>query len=74
MKAKEIRERSVEELKGLERDLERQMFDTRFKNFTNRLDDTSLIRKTRRDLARVKTLLNAKKAAPQGEAPAKPAT
>ena len=29
----------------------------RFKNFTNRLDDTSTINKTKRDLARVKTLL-----------------
>jgi large subunit ribosomal protein L29 len=74
MKAKELGERTVEELQGLERDLERQMFDYRFKNYTNRLDDTSLIRKTRRDLARVKTFLNAKKAAPAGEASAKPAT
>ena len=32
-------------------------FQTRFKNFTTRLDDTSAIRKARRDLARVKTLL-----------------
>lgn len=73
MKAKELRERTVEELQGLERTLERQMFDTRFKNFTNRLDDTSLISKTRRDLARVKTLLSAKKQSSETAAP-KPAT
>lgn len=71
MKAKELRERSIEDLQTLESNLERSLFDHRFKNFTNRLDDTSLLRKTRRDLARVKTLLNQKKAAPQGgETPA----
>ena len=32
----------------------------RFKNFTNRLDDTSTIRKSKKDLARVKTVLAAK--------------
>ena len=72
MKAKELRERTVEELEGLQRTLERQMFDTRFKNHTNRLDDTSLIPKTRRDLARVLTVLNAKKksSTPAAEKPA----
>lgn len=69
MKAKELSARPVEDLQGLERELEKALFDHRFKNYTNRLDDTSLIRKARRDLARVKTLLNAKKAA----ASAKPA-
>ena len=50
--------------RALERELRRQMFENRFKNFTNRLDDTSLLRKARRDVARVKTLLTqrAKKA------------
>jgi small subunit ribosomal protein S17 len=64
MKAKEMRERTPEELVALEKEISGQVFDHRFKNFTNRLDDTSLIRKTRRDLARVKTLLaqQAKKA------------
>lgn len=70
MKAKELSERSVEELQALEGDLRKQMFDHRFKNFTNRLDDTSLLRKTRRDVARVKTALAARKAT----AAAKPAS
>ena len=60
MKPSELIEKSVEELSTLEKDLRRQLFDNRFKNFTNRLDDTSLLRKTRRDVARVKTLLAAK--------------
>lgn len=57
MKAKDLRERSVEDLKELEKSLQRDTFTHRFKNFTNRLDDTSLINKTKRDLARVKTIL-----------------
>jgi len=67
MKAKDLRERSVEDLKELEKSLTKDTFTHRFKNFTNRLDDTSLINKTRRDLARVKTIL-AQKTAAQSEA------
>lgn len=57
MKAKDLRERSGEDLKELEKSLAKDTFQSRFKNFTNRLDDTSAIKKSRRDLARVKTLL-----------------
>ena len=57
MKAKDLRERSLDDLKELEKSLSRDTFTARFKNFTNRLDDTSTINKTKRDLARVKTLL-----------------
>lgn len=57
MKAKDLRERSLEDLRELEKSLQRDTFTHRFKNFTNRLDDTSLITKARRDLARVKTIL-----------------
>lgn len=57
MKAKDLRERSVEDLRELEKSLARDSFTHRFKNFTNRLDDTSVMNKTKRDLARVKTIL-----------------
>jgi large subunit ribosomal protein L29 len=57
MKAKDLRERSLDDLKELEKSLAKDTFTARFKNFTNRLDDTSTIEKTKRDLARVKTLL-----------------
>lgn len=78
MKAKDLRERNVEDLRELEKSLAKDTFQNRFKNFTNRLDDTSQLRKTRRDLARVKTLLRQQELAAQikaaGEAgvPAKP--
>ena len=73
MKAKDLRERSNEDLKELEKSLAKDTFTARFKNFTNRLDDTSTINKTKRDLARVKTLLRqaelntATKAAPEAK-------
>jgi len=72
-KAKDLRERTPEDLRELEKTLTTEAFQNRFKNFTNRLDDTSAIKKARRDLARVKTILaqQAKAAAP-AEAPAAP--
>ena len=45
MKAKDLRERSTEDLVELEKSLAGERFQNRFKNFTNRLDDTSVIRK-----------------------------
>lgn len=57
MKAKDLRERTTEHLRELEKSLAVSLFEARFKNFTNRLNDTATIRKTKRDLARVKTIL-----------------
>ena len=57
MKAADLREKSVEDLRELEKTLARDVFQNRLKNFTNRLDDTSSIKKARKDLARVKTIL-----------------
>ncbi len=57
MRPKELRERTTEHLRELEKQLQGEVFQARFKNFTNRLNDTASIRKARRDLARVKTIL-----------------
>ncbi len=67
MKAKDLRERSLEDLKELEKSLRNDVFQNRLKNFTNRLDDTSTMKKTRREIARVTTLIAEKT---RGEAPA----
>ncbi len=64
MKSKELHERSTENLLELEKTLGIDLFQAKFKNYTNRLNDTSTIRKTRRDLARVKTLLTQRAAQP----------
>lgn len=68
MKAKDLKERSLEDLKELEKSLRKDFFQNRLKNFTNRLDDTSSIKKTRKDLARVITLINEKSTAAKAAA------
>jgi large subunit ribosomal protein L29 len=57
MKASDLREKSVQELVELRKSVTSDAFQNRLKNFTNRLDDTSAIRKARRDLARVMTVI-----------------
>jgi len=57
MKASDLREKSVEDLSELQKSLARDVFQNRLKNFTNRLDDTSAVRKAKRDLARVITVI-----------------
>ena len=57
MKAADLREKTVDDLSELQKSLANDVFRNRLKNFTNRLDDTSAIRKTKRDLARVVTVL-----------------
>jgi large subunit ribosomal protein L29 len=57
MKAKDLTEKAQPELEEIERDLTRELWKTRFSNFTNQLDDTAKLRRLRRDIARVKTVL-----------------
>ena len=57
MKAKELTEKKQPELEEMERDLTRELWKVRFSNFTNQLDDTAKMRRLRRDIARVKTVL-----------------
>ncbi len=70
MKAKDLRERSAEDLKELEKSIAKDQFQARFKNMTNRLDDTSTIKKAKRDLARVKTILREQVLVAEAKAPA----
>ncbi len=75
MKAKDMREKPLEDLRELEKSLMHDHFFARLKNFTNRLDDTSMLRKLRRDRARVITLLRemTKGGKLEGKPAAKPA-
>ena len=57
MKGKDLRELSEDELLEKERDLSRELFNLRFQKGTGQLGNTSMIPKTKRDLARVKTML-----------------
>jgi large subunit ribosomal protein L29 len=57
MKAKELRDLSAEELKEKEQGLGQELFNLRFQKATGQLGNTAMLGKTRRDLARVKTVL-----------------
>jgi large subunit ribosomal protein L29 len=57
MKAKELRELSNEELIEKERDLNQELFNLRFQKATSQLGNSAMIGKTKKDLARVKTVL-----------------
>ncbi len=57
MKAKELRDLTKEELLEKERELAQELFSLRFQKATGQLGNTAMIPKTRKDLARVKTLL-----------------
>ncbi len=61
MKNSELRERSAGDLAVMEGELARDLWKARFGNFTNQLDDTAKIRRLRRTIARVKTIITQKK-------------
>jgi large subunit ribosomal protein L29 len=60
MKASEIREKSVDELKQELQSLLRAQFSLRMQKATQQLSNTSQVSKTRRDIARVRTILTEK--------------
>ena len=60
MKAKEIRNLSVEELAKKLDELKKDLFMLRMQHATNHLDNPTKISATRRDIARVKTVLREK--------------
>ena len=68
MKADKVREMSAEELNTKERELSEQLFKLRFQKSIGQLDNALKIRETRRDIARVKTVLRQKRAQAAAEA------
>ncbi|HLA79235.1 MAG TPA: 50S ribosomal protein L29 [Vicinamibacteria bacterium] len=62
MKAMKLRELSESELSGKEKELMEQLFRLRFQKALGQLDNALKIRDTRRDIARVKTVLRQMKA------------
>ena len=57
MKADKVREMSADELAARERELQEQLFRLRFQKSIGQLDNAMKIRDTRRDIARVKSVL-----------------
>ena len=63
MKAEKLREMNTDELRGKERELQEQLFRLRFQKSIGQLDNALKLRETRRDIARVKTVLKEKQVA-----------
>lgn len=57
MKASEIREMSLEELHRKVEDLKEELFNLRFQHETDQLDNSQKMKQTKRDIARVKTVI-----------------
>ncbi|NQU13692.1 MAG: 50S ribosomal protein L29 [Desulfobacteraceae bacterium] len=57
MKAEELRELSEEELREKEKETKQELFNLGFQKATGQLGNTAMILKTKRDLARVKTVI-----------------
>jgi large subunit ribosomal protein L29 len=66
MKVGEIRELSVDVLREREKELDDQLFRLRIQKSMGQLEAPAKVRDVRRDLARVKTILQEKQAASGG--------
>lgn len=57
MKAEEMRKLTTEELAGKEKELKEELFNLRFQLATGQLANPQQIKETKKDIARVKTLI-----------------
>lgn len=60
MKANELNELKVEELQAKAEELQQELFNLRFQLHTGHLENTARLSQIRKDVARVKTVLNQK--------------
>jgi len=68
MDAKELRDKTPDQLRDELANLKKEAFNLRFQQATGSIEDTSRMRSVKRDAARVKTILNEKAAAAAAEA------
>ena len=58
MKAEDIRQKTPDELKDLLVELSKEAFNLRFQKASGQLENMSRQRQVRRDIARIKTIVN----------------
>lgn len=58
MKSEEVRAKSADELQEKLMSLKKEAFNLRFQQATGQLENTSRVGQVRRDIARVKTVIN----------------
>jgi large subunit ribosomal protein L29 len=56
-KAKELRDLGLEELKSKEKELRQELFNVKLQRATGQVGNTTIVVKTKRELARVKTII-----------------
>lgn len=71
MKASDLREKSVDELRTLSDERRKELFDLRFQHYTGQLVNTAALRATRRDIARIETLIRERQIGQTASAEAK---
>ena len=62
MEAKELREKTMDQLTETLETLKKEGFNLRFQQATGQVENTAQMRRARRDVARVKTVINEKSA------------
>ena len=67
MKASKLQEMTNEELTGQLKDLKQELFNLRFQNATGGLGNVMVISRTKKDIARVKTVLRERELAAVAE-------
>ncbi|MXQ06230.1 50S ribosomal protein L29 [Alphaproteobacteria bacterium GH1-50] len=68
MSAQELRDKTPDQLRDELTTLKKEAFNLRFQQATGQLENTARMRTVRRDIARVKTILNEKAAGAAAEA------
>ena len=67
MKAGELRDKTVEELRVLSNEKRRELFDLRFQHYTGQLANTAEMRGTRRLVARIETVIRERELVQQAD-------
>jgi large subunit ribosomal protein L29 len=60
MKAKELKELTIDELLKRKKDLKEEIFNLRFQHSTGQLENTSRMRLVKKDIARIEAVLHEK--------------
>jgi large subunit ribosomal protein L29 len=57
IKSTELRQKSLEDLRTLASDSRKDLFNLRFNHYTGQLTDVASIKQTRRNIARIETII-----------------
>lgn len=63
MKSEEVRQKTDDELNDQLGDLQKEAFNLRFQRASGQLENTARVREVRRDIARIKTVMNERRSA-----------